>query len=520
MIQESNSNSETSRVLLRPESGAIYFWLSQSKTISLLLGLTIALVASFIVVNDRSGKEQLFRKYISDAELQEYDGRYDRAALVWHSAIKLGTSLGDQAKHVADLHVRAAMAEGETSGQDSATENNHINDKKIRQSTYAHRDYEAGEQIKDLRIALSLYEKISNTTAEQISTLDKLTRLIARDHWEVFNRDCHTPNFVVSTSNEPTKEETNAALNSLNRGLGELKQKHPGLGISDFRKYLHETLDSNYVAHQLYLFAHKKPIADSVISDLIPLYHEVIYYSQSEPANFKFDQQMLDWAMTCQSTDPSNFKDRLNAGDLAFFDHDYHGATVEYLRCLGLKNDQRVRDKLINSLQLARKADIGTVEPLAEYTILLEKSLKLNQQAFGKNHHRVQSALYDLGLAHWITNHLTEAEYELRSIKLDKKDVDAYPSSSDVAYALADVYAKEGKCDEAVAQYRAGLALESEYEKRIPTKQIRDRIANAYICAGRFKESMQAAKQLPIEPYPSLTGSTNGFTGESGPFIE
>jgi tetratricopeptide (TPR) repeat protein len=379
--------------------GAIYFLLSQSKTISLLLGLTIALVATFIAVNDRSGKEQLFRKYIGDAELQEYDGRYDRAALVWHSAIKLGTSLGDKAKLVADLHVRAAMAEAETSGQDTATENNHIHDQKIRLSSY-----------------------------------------------------------------------------------------------------------------------YKKPLAVNVISDLIPLYHEVIYYSHSEPAYFKFDQQMLDWAMTWQSTDPSNFKDRLNAGDLAFFDHDYHGAIVEYLRCLGLKNDQRVRDKLINSLQLARKADFGPVEPLSEYIILLEKSLKLNQQAFGKNHHRVHSALFDLGIANWSTNHLKEAEYELRSIKLDKNDVS--PSPSDVAYALADVYAKEGKCDEAVAQYRASLALESEYERRLPPKGVRDRIAYAYICAGRFRESMQTVKQSPIEQAPSLTGSTDGFVRESGPFIE
>jgi tetratricopeptide (TPR) repeat protein len=513
MKLKSNLNNEKSRVLR-----ALYYWLSQSKSISLLLGLIIAIAATFVVITDRSGKEQVFRKYINDAELQEYDGRYDRAALLWHAAIQLGTALGDKAKLVADLHVRAAMAEAETSGQDIATEQNNFQDNKIKQSTYDHRDYEVGEQMKDLRIALSLYEKIPNTIAEQIAALDKLTRLIAREHWEVLNNDCHTPNFVVSSN----KKETNAALNSLNRGLGELKKKRPGLGISDFRKYLHETLYSDDIAHELYLFTHKKPLADSVVSDLIPLYHEVIYYNQTEPAFFRFDQQVLDWLMRWQSTNPSNFKDRLNAGDLAFFDHDYHGATVEYLRCLGLKNDQRVRDKLINALQLARKADFGSVEPLSEYIVLLEKSLKLNQHSFGRNHNRVQSALFELGIAHWLTNHLTEAESELRSIELDKNDKHdvVSPSPSDVAYALADVYAKEGKCDEAVARYHAGLALESEYEKRIPTKHISERIANAYICAGRFRESMQTVKRSPLKEYPSLTGSTDGVMGESGPFIE
>jgi tetratricopeptide (TPR) repeat protein len=227
---------------------------------------------------------------------------------------------------------------------------------------------------------------------------------------------------------------------------------------------------------------------------------------------------VLDWALRTQCANPSSFKDRLQAGDLALFDHDYHGAIVEYLRCLGLKNDQSVRDKLIKCQQLARKADFGSSEPWSEYKIVLEKALKIKQQAFGKNHHQVQIALFELGIANRITNNLTEAEHLLKSIKLGKNDT--YPDPADVAYALGDVYSKEGKCDEAVEQYRAGLALETREEIISPSIYVQDRIANAYICAGRFKDAIRPVQRASIHRAPELTGSTSGTIEETGPLIE
>ncbi len=495
MKQSSEHKIETKEVMLdsTPKIYALdHFLISHGRKTLLLLGLVIAVTATALIVHDRSEKERLFRQCIQNAELHEYDGFYDRAVLAWEQAINAGTKLGNKSTRIADLHVNAAGAASCVDIQSGALARNHSGDKKIERLNCDRLKAARVQRRKHLLAALALYEKSDNSAADQISTLDGLLR----DQMELKEQHYFlcSPTFVVPIRDrlDPQTGELEAMVK---QGTNDLKCQRPGLGVTAFRKYLHQTMWSNGLQPVVDSFIHANSIDRTRFSDLISIYHEILYYTQifnrTDATHFKLGQESLDAILNSHGYNPNSFSDRLRMADISLSLGDYHGAILEYLRCLGIRNDEKVRDKLYIALRKTRQVDYGDTDPLAENIALLKKKLKLEVQTFGRDSNRGQACLFNLGIANGIANNLAEAEVQLESIKHIRSDVDWLRA---VHYALAEVYSKQGKCDEAVAKYRAGLALHPK-----DLEYASERIANAYICAGRYQEATQVINQMPKE---------------------
>ncbi len=425
---------------------AQYAVISQGRTVSLFLGVVIAVVALLVIVHDRNAKAQLLQKYMDEAELLEYDEQHERASVVWHKAIDLMAALGEKGKRLADVHVRAAHEEGKAAELIyGILFMSHTVDKSELERLGKKKSALESQEINDLRAASSLYESVPSTAAEQISTLSGLIPLIEAKFPEFSNSLSDSPHFVALINSAPSAEATE----SLARADNELEAKKLDLAIVNYRKYIHDTRDSAAVRNSVFEFARTYPHDATVRRSLIPISHEIIYYDHTDPRVLQYEHDWLNSLIYRTGKDPASYKDRLSLADEAFSQHDYPGAIVEYMLCLGMHDDSKVRDKLIESIQLVDSVDIKNTDIILEYLQLNTKLKNLDERAFGTGALQVMEQKVRLGRAYWLANDLSNAEKTLTSIKPGAKERNL---KADIALYLADVYAKAGRCEDAVFQ--------------------------------------------------------------------
>ncbi|CAN5335221.1 hypothetical protein BH10CYA1_BH10CYA1_15760 [soil metagenome] len=496
------------------------FLFTKGKRISLLLSVCIAVIAGFVINSDRTENERQFRKYISEAELLEYDQQFEHASEAWHNAIKMATKLGDKPRFVADLHLKAASEIG------CAINMSQISS--IEQSFKVR-----NQQVLDLRTALSLYERIPHTTAEQLDTIDRLFEIASVwRHPEMPSTD---------------SSKTGSALSLVDIGNRMLKLNSPDKALDSYRQYVFKAKDSQAVSDQAITYAHslghdQRDIVKrnfEVNNYAIPLFQEIIYYSHANSSQLIYLHQWLDYLYGITGRNPMDFDSRLRVADQAYAKHDYHGAIVEYLHCLGQKNDQTVRDKLIKSMQLSRAAEIPTGGDPEQIKVgdqlfiaLLVKERDLKQRAFGNHSKTVLNGNIELSEEYALTGQFENAELLLKPLVNEVFAEDSWAGSGTLepggAYttelhrirklhcpaplALADIYAKEGKFDEAMTMYHIGQKYQNEQDHAVW-----DRIVDAYIKAGRYPMAREVLTHHPHVAVDSFSssGSSSGYASGS-----
>ncbi len=493
------------------QSPSLLLILSQNKQLPFLLGLFLALVIGALLYSEEKQKEELLQNHKATAALLDYGQKPEQGGLIWHQAIDDAKKLNNKEKLIADMYVRAAA--------DEATAATRVDDKYIGKSEVPSdaeidriRKSLFGQQELDLKAALKIYKQIPDTKAEQLSALEDLASIL-RDKMNKLDQS-RGPRY------SPDSKAVAAKL--LESGLSELKSSQPDLGFSTFHRYLELTKNSRQMRTPFFKMVDStKPGDTQTIARLIPIMLDVTYYSNDSVDDLKFEHTWLDWALS-QAVHPKTFEDKVN-----FADHSQsiNGAIIGYLKCLSAKDDVNVRTKLIAVLKLARKADFKTDNPTEEYIDCLEKIRKLDMEAFGENAIRTRLSTQALGIAYGANCNFEAAEVCLKSIKPNLK-LDTGPQLN-VAYNLADIYAREGKFDLALAEYSQGQKYEKElHQAKFGSLQddqdmmrfhqkygIWARIATVYIAAGRYKEAIPSMQQANAEVAPdcfSGSGSSGG----------
>jgi tetratricopeptide (TPR) repeat protein len=169
--------------------------------------VTIAVVnAISTTLAERSANENLYRNYLDQARVGELGGDYAKASRYWKSAIEIATKLGDGDKAIADLYLRLAPIDA-----------------------LANKSSQKVPQ-EDLRQAIAHYERVPNTTFQQIRTKEELLRYLSiPTEPELFGKtiDC------------------TSAANLEKRSISLLNQGQIALAIASLRKFVDTTEGSD-----------------------------------------------------------------------------------------------------------------------------------------------------------------------------------------------------------------------------------------------------------------------------------
>lgn len=496
------------------------YLLSNSKVISISMSIVLGVAGSIWLCSKNSDKELLVRKYSSYAELSEFDQKFVTASAQWHQAIKIAESMSDKRRLLADLHLRAAGAEWQASSDERYIESTRLHqmhhDKNIPSDLLDARvDYHVkpidDAELEDLQKALAIYEKIPNTKADQIAIIDKLKPIFQKNIPE-FNRVLPDDSYLFSSPNlTPSQKDEVARKNATQ----ELLNKEPGLGVDRIKVYLRHTRNSHVLIGPILNFARSlSPDEIAVHKDLVPLLYEVIYYYQGGPRKIQTVNYLLDHSLGLIDPNSLSYESRLKEGDTSFDAHNYHAAIVEYHRCLGLKFDETVQQKLVRALQLCQEEEEQYYrKAISDYMALLVKSKALDLPAYGLDNPRTQQDISRLGITYAALNKFEEAEHEL--LLADS----AHIANNQInEYNLADVFAKEGKAAMALERYQRGKSLEKG-EGSSKTPGVWARMAFVCIRAGKLSEAEKYMKLAESERMVDSFG-TNSFGIIHQPMME
>lgn len=473
----------------------------KNRSLPLLLGVMIAVTFAGHAYIETQTNEENLQRHRASAELMDYAQKPEQAYLMWHEAILDAKKLNFKEKLTADMYAKAASSESryvELIWQKHPVSKNSPEElERVKSIVRNCRQ----QQKDDLKAALKIYKQIPDTTAEQFVTLEKLEWRLGDDISEMLPGETLNRFIPVRKTSEQ-----NGAEKDLKQGLSDLKSSQSDLGLAAFQRYLRKTRNSFDLTDPIMIKVSKTNRKDyKTLQLLVPIIHELIYYNQGDVIALRNQYECLDYLLS-SFMNPKNFNDRLNAAEAS---QTTHGVIIEYQRCLGIKNDESVRSKLIAKIVEARKDELTNEEKaeIAEYTDCLLKLKALTLEAFGNKHRSTYAAYQALGVIYAKAGDFAQAELFLDPNK-SKVTSDEY-DQADLAYELGSVYAAEGKFELALASYRRGQALDHKPDA-IPRYGIWQEIARINLMAGHIKESDKAMKEADKESSgrgPALTGS-------------
>jgi tetratricopeptide (TPR) repeat protein len=422
---------------------------------------------------ERSANENLYRQYLDQARVGELGGDYAKASRFWRSAIEIATKLGDGDKAIADLYLRLAPIDA------LANESS----KKVSQE--------------DLRQAIAHYERVPNTTFQQIRTKEELLRYLS-----------------IATEPELWGKAINsaAAANLEKRSISLLNQGKIAVAIESFRKFVDATEGSDDFG----LYEHPpSPIPNALkklnaaiklnspLADLaLPLMHDRAYYERDKRRS-KFS--MLEDAIAKSGRDPNDRATRKILGDQTLERGEFRSAIIEYQRCLGMKDDPTIRLRLQRCyIELQPKPGSDAAETLSTLSDLK----KLQSDAFGANSKHVTKILERFAIAYRALGDFEKAE-QLRKEILTRELAD--PNMEErlnndpmlngkspiiTAYEnLLDVYLQEGKFREARTLFNQGIR-QFNPDENIQAYGLVDQYELICMRAGWFKEASKLPNRL------------------------
>ncbi|CAN5335129.1 hypothetical protein BH10CYA1_BH10CYA1_15750 [soil metagenome] len=356
---------------------SLYF--ANSRVSLLLLVLLLFIAASVIstALGQRSADEDLFRKYIDDAELFTRERQFTQASHCWNSALAAAIRLGDNDKSIADLHIKAA-------------------------------EHDKSQAQFDLRSAIALYEKTPNTTLQLIKAKEQLLRSL----------------HGYGPGSEMKSDDSDVLAAQLEREIN--KTGHAGklwnenkikeLILSYKSRPLPE-IKGDWLTFVLTPLEGKLKRGDSLAETALPIFEKALYDSiknSTEESDVPWQAQTnLDKVVAKAGRNPGSVKDRLLLANQAFARQDYRGATVEYQRYLGMKDDDAfARGRLEECYRLLNPSPHESAQIITVATDLKN----LQTQALGKNSKHVTTSLGELGAAYLEAGDLQKAEEQFETV--------------------------------------------------------------------------------------------------------
>lgn len=474
------------------------------KSIPVALGLLTAISIGANSYSQLKRTEDALQLHRDSAELFDYSHQDANASKMWHQAINDSTRLNYREKLTADLYVRAAKSEQRAAiavayGQ-TRWKNLPGSEAKLNTEEQSYKS----QQEADLKSALRIYSRIPDTKAEQLVVLNDL-RLILGQHVDQADWYLNDGSAYVAENRQQQMADTEDP--DLEEGLAKLDKGQQDLGLSCFQRYLSRTHDSIRLAN---------PVIKQIIATnkhdykkqqlLIPVMHEVIYYCQNIQ-DLRCEFEWLNFVLS-SLMDPDDYHDRLNLADST---RTIHGAIVEYLRCLGLKEDKIVRAKLIAKLLEAKRTDLNPQQQsnIDDYLDCLRRIQKLRTDAFGPNDLSTQYTTKDLGVTSGINCDFENAEHLLSSLTTSA----AINGPFDARLSLADLYTKEGKFNLALSTYNQ--VFQKVKKEHLSTQFMWWRIARTNLLAGRLKPAIEAINHANNESTPDRFGSCQSSVDSS-----
>lgn len=420
---------------------------------------------------ERSANENLYRKYLDQARVGELGGDYAKASRFWKSAIEIATNLGDGDKAIADLYLRLAPIDA-----------------------LANKSSQKVSQ-EDLRQAIAHYERVPNTTFQQIRTKEELLRYLSIPT---------EPEFFGKAINSAS------AANLEKRAISLLNQGKIALAIDSFRKFVDitEGLDDfgfyqrppspipNALKKLNAAIKHNSPLADLAL----PLMHDRAYY---ERFKLRSSLSMLDNTIAKSGRDPNDRETRKVLGDQALERGEFRSSIIEYQRCLGMKDDPTIRLRLQRCyVGLQPKPGSDAAETLSTLADLK----KLHSDAFGANSKHVTKILERFAIAYLALGDFAKAEQLRKEIlareladpnmeeRLNNDPMLNGKSPIITAYEdLLDLYLREGKLREARTLFNQGIR-QFEPKENVHAYDLLNQYELICMRAGWFEE----ASKLPL----------------------
>ncbi|HEY9730782.1 MAG TPA: hypothetical protein V6C89_02650 [Drouetiella sp.] len=482
------------------------------KSFPLIMGIVIASTLAGRAYFEMTRNEDNLQKHRAAAELLDYAQKPETACLMWHKAIEDAKNLNFKEKLTADMYAKAARSERQYTRdvweKFPVLRSERAEVQRTRAIVKAY--YQKEED--DLKAALKLYERIPDTRAEQLIALEHLQQRLENKLKEIPPGLNYTAAFTPrNKQGDFFFEDPTSSNKDLIQGLKDLLSSKSDSGLASFQRYLRQERDSRQLHASVLdkVYATKKNDYKT-LQLLIPIVHELIYYNQ-DIYTLRDEYECLDYILS-SFMNPTNFNDRLN---LAESSKTTHGQIIEYMRCLGIQNDENIRSKLIAKIVEARKTDLTAEEQtkIADYVDCVKKTRTISLEAFGKGHRTTQVATEILGFEEAVKGNFAEAEALLNPIQ-SQLTSDNFDEATTI-YDIAEVYASQGKFDLALATYKRGQKLD---QQRMPRDGIWQAIARINLVAGHIEEADKAIAQLNNES--TLYGSSLSGSGVDSLLIE
>jgi tetratricopeptide (TPR) repeat protein len=385
------------------------------------------------VVQKRSAEENLFRKYVDEAQLIDLkNGRHygspGEKNPHWKEALEAALQLGENKRILADLYVKAACAE--------------LPDKQRHSNERA-----------DLEKAVSLYAQIPNTVSQQIKTIDLLACVIMPP----LGRIASPPELVPEFSNDryPHAEEDVAALDRA------LKNNQLPTALA-----LARLVPKSALQDRLKTIASRLTVNDPLLHVAMPIFEDCVYYCSSNIEILKDEYLVLD---ETQKKDGCNTHDYLELVKLvhkAENEKDYHGAFIYLQRCLGDHDDASLKKELLKVRQSIALSDykVGTAD-LAECMDMLETLRALQSKEFGETSKHVLTAERKICYVNALRGNFDEALRLLERCVAKSPDADKVfrNDTDELIYDMAGIYSAEGDCNSAILLLKTRIGYRSEY---------------------------------------------------------
>jgi len=390
------------------EASAGRIKLSQQITLarrfSIVLGVVLAASLCAIMWKQRQAAEEQLHYYNDQAELAEYDHKQDKAALLWRKAIKLSESLHSDSWAVADLHMRAAIAERDAARLIPPGAND-IPPLLVRK-------FNADEK-EDLLTALHIYQH-TNAKAEQQMVLKKLVETC--DLTQCVYYDAYRDPLCNKTT---ITTDAFAAEQSLKKP----DKNDIDKTVANYKMYLLKGGEISFLSEDVNSLLGFLETPQQY-AKVIPLLQEYVYRA-IEPENFLQGHKWLDQAIE-KSGKSKDASGRLVLANDAYAHGDFHGAIVEYSRYLAdNKKDAVIREKLLEARRQNRQSSIGSrADTLLEEISYLKQLRDLQQEIFGYENPLTMRTTLCLAADYSLDEDVQSAEQELLPLlKIVKKRI-------------------------------------------------------------------------------------------------
>ncbi len=229
-------------------------------------------------------------------------------------------------------------------------------------------------------------------------------------------------NAAISTKDDDAVKIEKLALQS--RKL--LKERKIGPAIESYKRFLDENHSPRYEAQPRKQFGsdfvivrevegvvasvkNGNPLAEKALA----LIHDLVFYSDyryfytaEEVKDLLRLQTLLDRSIAKTGRDPHDLKTRKDLAEQAFATGQYRTATVEYQRCLGMKDDPAIREKLQDCYRHLHPP----AKDIAETFALLSDLKKIHVATLGAKNRRVAETIRSLGKAYIAAGDFVKAE--------------------------------------------------------------------------------------------------------------